>query len=165
MFKRLSKAQALREELGEETEETGPVTIETALDEESASEEEFSDDDDDDNDDDEEDEEGDDDEEDEGDVQFTVRDALESPIYLDDEAPGRAEIFRCVACPIVMLKNDKAIEVHAESKVRRRTHPEPQAAVPPFCRVCACRVRARRRPCDGARPPHACRPARGRAAS
>lgn len=122
MFKRLSKARALQEELGDQVDESEPVTLETALDEDSASDSE---------DDSEEDSESDQDEEDDVENQdsdadedvasedghFTVQQALQSPIYLDTETPVRAQIFRCVACPIVTLKNEKSIEVHLDSKV------------------------------------------------
>lgn len=116
MFKRLSKARALQEQLEDQVDESEPVTLEAALDEDSASESDVgSDDDDDESDEDVEDEDVEDEDEQE---KFTVRQALKSPIYLDDEAQVRAQIFRCVACPLVQLRNEKSIEVHQDSKVR-----------------------------------------------
>lgn len=129
MFKRLSKAAALRDEFGDD-ETLGPVTLDTVIDENSGSEEEDEEDDDDsdEQDDDEEDEgeddvegDADDNEEDEA-GELTVASALKSPIYVDPDT--KATVFRCIACPIVTLKNDKSIDVHLESKVRpcrRRT--------------------------------------------
>lgn len=130
MFKRLSKAAALRDEFGDD-ETLGPVTLDTVIDENSGSEEEDEeeDDDSDEQDDDEEDEsdedvegDADDNEEEDEAGELTVASALKSPIYVDPDT--KATVFRCIACPIVMLKNDKSIDVHLESKVRpcrRRT--------------------------------------------
>jgi hypothetical protein len=104
MFKRLSKARDLADD------EAEPVSLEAALDDDSESEEDVGNS---------EDDEDDDDEDDSDDI-FTVAQALESPIYLDDEAPGKQQIFRCVACPLMTLKTEKSIEVHVDSKVRWR---------------------------------------------
>lgn len=114
MFKRLNRARALRDELEDQVDESEPVTLEAALDEDSASDSDVE------SDSDEDDDEDDDDEGSEDDVdedKFTVKQALESPVFLDDEANVRANIFRCVACPLAQLRSEKAIEVHLDSKV------------------------------------------------
>ncbi|KAL4402421.1 hypothetical protein ACI68E_000186 [Malassezia pachydermatis] len=120
MFKRLNKASALRAQLDEEEEDDAPVSLEAALDEDSASDSDLqdSDEDEDDSDDDDDDE----DEEESEDGAFTVAQALQSPIYVDDESNSHVQLFRCVACPIVHLKNEKSIEVHLESKNHKRRY-------------------------------------------
>lgn len=133
MFKRLSKASELRE-LAEEVGDTDTFAIDKVLAEESGSEGDDSDDDDSDSDGDDDDEDKDEDEdesEDEGSeddeedavdeaTELNVRNALEAPIHIDPEA--RTQIFRCVVCPIVTLKNDAAVDVHLASKTHRRRH-------------------------------------------
>lgn len=140
MFKRLSKANALREQGGEDQEH---VSLDAAIDHDSPSEEEgmdeaedresAEDDEDaesDENDSDDSDtyvesvegEEDDDDDEDEEGDEFTVAHAIENPIYIDDEAPGSVIQFRCVSCPILILKNNKSMDVHLESKNHKRRH-------------------------------------------
>ncbi|WFD43825.1 hypothetical protein MPSI1_002490 [Malassezia psittaci] len=129
MFKRLSRAQARTGDSADEIDEGDTVTLEAALDEDSESESgseseseienESSSEQDTDS------EQGSHSGEEEvGDEQgeFTVKQALQSPIYLDDEAPGRAQIFRCVACPAIQLRNEKGIEVHQESKAHLRRY-------------------------------------------
>ncbi|WFC99789.1 hypothetical protein MYAM1_002534 [Malassezia yamatoensis] len=125
MFKRLSRAHARKGDLVDETDDGDAVTLQAALDEDSGSETES--------------ESGSESsseqeadseqdshsgEEDVGNEQgeFTVKQALQSPIYLDDEAVGRAQIFRCAACPAIQLRNEKGIEVHQESKAHLRRY-------------------------------------------
>lgn len=109
MFKRLSRASVLREQVDDDEEH---VTLDAALDDDSYSEDERDDS-----------EEGDDsDDEEEDETALTVAHAIESPIYMDDEVPGTQYRFRCVACPIVLLKSDKSIDVHLESKNHKRRH-------------------------------------------
>ena len=67
-------------------------------------------------------EEDDEDDEDEEGDEFTVAHAIENPIYIDDEAPGSVIQFRCVSCPILILKNNKSMDVHLESKNHKRRH-------------------------------------------
>ena len=110
MFKRLSKASAHREQVdnGEEY-----VPLDAALDDDSQSEDEQADS---------EEEEDDSDEEEEDETALTVAHAMESPICMDDELPGTQYRFRCVACPIVLLKSERSIDVHLESKNHKRRH-------------------------------------------
>lgn len=141
MFKRLNRARALRDELEDQVDESEPVTLEAALDEDSASDSDVE------SDSDEDDDEDDDDEGSEDDVdedKFTVKQALESPVFLDDEANVRANIFRCVACPLAQLRSEKAIEVHLDSKVGHETDAGAQATIYPFCSICRGGKRARR---------------------
>ncbi|WFD06315.1 hypothetical protein MVES1_001660 [Malassezia vespertilionis] len=120
MFKRLSKAQGVKEDLSSD-EEYGTVSVDNILDEDSGSDSESdvesgTDDGEDEEDEDEDEENEDEDEEDTG-APFTVKQALKSPIYADpDTLPRTLLQYRCVACPIIQLKNEKSIEVHLESK-------------------------------------------------
>jgi len=111
MFKRLSKATALREEL-DDGEDENAVSLVAAIDENSDSDpaddsSSVSD-------------ESDDDESDADVTDFSVKQAMKSPIYIDNEVSSKYEIFRCVACPLVTLKNDKSIDVHLDSKNHKR---------------------------------------------
>ena len=110
MFKRLSKASAHREQVDNDEEY---VPLDAALDDDSQSEEEQADS---------EEEEDDSDEDEEDETALTVAHAMESPIYMDDEQPESPYRFRCVACPIVLLKSEKSIDVHLESKNHKRRH-------------------------------------------
>ena len=110
MFKRLSKASAHREQVDNDEEY---VPLDAALDDDSQSEDEQADS---------EEEEDDSDEEEEDETALTVAHAMESPIYMDDEQPESPYRFRCVACPIVLLKSEKSIDVHLESKNHKRRH-------------------------------------------
>lgn len=110
MFKRLSKASALRQEL--DGDEEGAISLETAIDENSDSD--LADDANSDSDDTES------DESDADDTEYTVKQAIKSPIYMDDEVSQKVALFRCVACPLMTLKNEKSIEVHLSSKNHRR---------------------------------------------
>ena len=109
MFKRLSKASAHREQVDNDEEY---VPLDAALDDDSQSEDEQADSE----------EEDDSDEEEEDETALTVAHAMESPIYMDDELPGTQYRFRCVACPIVLLKSERSIDVHLESKNHKRRH-------------------------------------------
>ncbi|WFD22475.1 hypothetical protein MEQU1_001147 [Malassezia equina] len=113
MFKRLSKASALREEL-EDVEDENAVSLATVIDENSDSDPAY-----DSSSDSGESEEASD-ESDADDTEFSVKQAMQSPIYIDDEAVEKVPIFRCVACPLVTLKNEKSIDVHLESKNHKR---------------------------------------------
>ncbi|WFC95335.1 hypothetical protein MBRA1_001982 [Malassezia brasiliensis] len=104
MFKRLNRARALRDELEDQVDESEPVTLEAALDEDSASDSDVGSDSDDDEDDENDEEESEDDVDED---KFTVTQALESPVYLDDEAN---------------LRSEKAIEVHLDSKAHKRRY-------------------------------------------
>lgn len=117
MFKRLSKANALRQELDDSGDE-GVVSLTTVIDENSDSDP--ADDSNNDLDESEEDESEKSDESDADDTEFSVKQAMKSPIYIDDEMSSKIEIFRCVACPLVTLKNEKSIDVHLESKNHKR---------------------------------------------
>lgn len=126
MFKRLNRARALRDELEDQVDESEPVTLEAALDEDSASDSDVGSDSDDEE----------DDEDDADEDKFTVKQALESPVYVDDEANVRATIFRCVSCPLAQLRSEKAIEVHLDSKVGHKSDAGAQATIYPFCSIC-----------------------------
>lgn len=119
MFKRLSRATAVRDDVdGADDVLGGPVSLETVLDENSASE--------DDSDDSESGgaESGSDDDDDDAaahapdeDGALTVAMALQSPIYVDDDQSSKVVIYRCVVCPTMTLKTEKSIDVHLASKV------------------------------------------------
>lgn len=113
MFKRLSKAHAVQDEASDVDEH---VMLDTVMDEDSHSESESNSDDDDIQSD-----ESDDGDSKEGSEGLTVVHAMESPIYMDDEV-SKLQHFRCVSCPIVILKNDKSVDVHLESKNHKRRH-------------------------------------------